>query len=1181
MLCYDKTKTNKAQVYIMFIADFHIHSSYSRATSKECVPEALEWWARRKGLDLIGTGDFTHAAWREELIRKLVPAEEGLYALKDEYRLPADGAEGKGRPRFIVSGEISSIYKKNGKVRKIHNVILLPGIEAAEVLAHRLEAIGNLHSDGRPILGLDARDLLEITLEVCPDAIFIPAHIWTPHFSLFGAYSGFDDIRECFEDLTEHICALETGLSSDPPMNWRWSALDKFTLVSNSDAHSPGNLAREANIFNTSLSYPHISQALQRRDLNEFYGTIEFFPEEGKYHCDGHRHCKVCFQPADTEAAAGVCPVCGGKITVGVLHRVEALADRPEGFVPPGAPHFERLVPLPEVIAASIGCGAASKKVRQKYDQLLHELGPELFILREAPLEDIELQAGPLVARGISRLRRGQVKIEPGYDGEYGKIKILDQQEISRLSGQLSLFAETKTKEPAVASPVKASASERPLYGQAADDAAKNGAPASKGSIEDQKSDVVAQKDAPVPQGPVADKAANTVAREGDPALKEPTLASEEERSRSAGAAATQAAASADMAQELNPQQWEAVSAAEPAIIVNAGPGTGKTKTLVSRIAYLVQECGVDPTRITAVTFTNQAAGEMRERLENHFGNRRTVKAMHIGTFHSLCLKFLSAPDGAANPTVIDEADALLITTEILKNLHYKNSPREVLRGISLIKNGASTVGESALPEGVYDAYCRRLAQYGVLDYDDILLQALEKFEAGGAEGKTVDHQVRNALMHLLVDEFQDINDLQYRLIRAWSKNSRSIFVIGDPDQSIYGFRGSDPRYFHQFQDDFPCSSQVKLTINYRSTPEIIRCAGAVIPRKAGEKQTPLLAAARENGAPIRLLHAADEFSQAVSVAKEINRLVGGIDMLDAADGKRNTAGPQRGFSDIAVLYRTNRQAKMLEQCLAKEGIPYTVTGRDDFLFESEVKATLAFFRFLINPGDLVSLRTCMKTFGSVQDDPAEKLLADYAAGPRSLSSLADIFQKYDASQTSDNWSALPELMGKYEPLLYKEKAARLIEAFIQDSVLPANQGLERLLHTALMYEGMEPFLQNLLLGRERDVVRSGSKNYTPHAVSLMTMHAAKGLEFPVVFLCGLDEGVIPYKNRAGDSDLNEERRLFYVAVTRARDELFLLTAGTPSLFLIDLPEDLLLKTEAFARRLLPSMEQINLFDES
>jgi uncharacterized protein (TIGR00375 family) len=351
----------------MFIADFHIHSKYSRATSKDCVPEMLELWARRKGLDLIGTGDFTHPAWREELREKLVPAEEGLYTLKDSFRREDDVGGSNRKPRFMISGEISSIYKKNGKVRKVHNVILLPNLESAEALSHRLEAIGNLHSDGRPILGLDSRDLLEITLDVCPDAIFIPAHIWTPHFSLFGAYSGFDEIEECFGDLTGHIHALETGLSSDPPMNWRVSALDRFTLVSNSDAHSPGNLAREANLFDIGLSYPDISRALQNRDTKEFSGTIEFFPEEGKYHYDGHRNCGVCLKPSDTLAASGVCPVCGGRITVGVLHRVESLADREEGYVSPSAKRFESLIPLREVIAASTGFTAASKKVGERY----------------------------------------------------------------------------------------------------------------------------------------------------------------------------------------------------------------------------------------------------------------------------------------------------------------------------------------------------------------------------------------------------------------------------------------------------------------------------------------------------------------------------------------------------------------------------------------------------------------------------------------------------------------------------------------------------------------------------------------------------------------------------------------------------------------------------------------------
>ena len=402
----------------MFIADFHIHSKYSIATSRDCAPEMLDLWARRKGIGVIGTGDFTHKAWREELKDKLVPSGEGLYTLKDDFRQEDRIAGTDRKPRFIISGEISSIYKKNGKVRKIHNLILLPGLEHAEAIAHRLEAIGNLHSDGRPILGLDSRDLLEIVLDHCPEAIFIPAHIWTPHFSLYGAYSGFDEIEECYEDLTGNIYALETGLSSDPPMNWRLSALDNFTLVSNSDAHSPAKLGREANIFNTELSYTGILHALKNRGTNEFHGTIEFFPEEGKYHYDGHRACKVCWKPADTKAAGGICPVCGGRITVGVLHRVEELADRDEGFIPQAARPFESLVPLNEVIAASIGSAVNSKKVKGLYDELIRNLGAEFYILREASLSDIELVAGPYIAEGIRRLRSGRIERQPGFDGQ-------------------------------------------------------------------------------------------------------------------------------------------------------------------------------------------------------------------------------------------------------------------------------------------------------------------------------------------------------------------------------------------------------------------------------------------------------------------------------------------------------------------------------------------------------------------------------------------------------------------------------------------------------------------------------------------------------------------------------------------------------------------------------------------
>ena len=407
-----------------YIGDLHIHSRYSRATSKDCTPEHLDLWARRKGIHIVGTGDFTHPAWREELKEKLEPAEDGLYVLKDGYRIKEDPVPDGKIPRFVVTGEISSIYKKNGKTRKVHSLILLPGLEDAERISARLEQIGNIHSDGRPILGLDCRNLLEIVLELCPRAVYVPAHIWTPHFSMFGAFSGFDTVEECFEDLTPYIHAVETGLSSDPPMNWRVSALDRFQLISNSDAHSPAKLGREANLFDISLSYEGLYQAIQTGE--GLGGTIEFFPEEGKYHMDGHRKCGLRLTPSETIRYGGRCPVCGRKITIGVSHRIGELADRPEGYVKPGAKPFESLVPLPEVIGASVGRGAAGVKVQREYRRLLAELGPEFEILRNIPPEDIRRAAGERVAEGIQRLRNGQVECVPGFDGEYGVIRLFD-----------------------------------------------------------------------------------------------------------------------------------------------------------------------------------------------------------------------------------------------------------------------------------------------------------------------------------------------------------------------------------------------------------------------------------------------------------------------------------------------------------------------------------------------------------------------------------------------------------------------------------------------------------------------------------------------------------------------------------------------------------------------------------
>ena len=407
------------------IADLHIHSRFSMATSREGTPENLDFWARKKGISLIGTGDFTHPVWREELKERLVSEGNGLYRLRDEYvkeesrKFPGEGTH------FVVSGEISSIYKKNGKTRKVHNVILLPGLEAADAMAQRLEKIGNIHSDGRPILGLDSHDLLEMMLDVCPEGILIPAHIWTPHFSVLGAKSGFDSVEECFEELTPYVHALETGLSSDPAMNWRISKLDRYQLVSNSDAHSPSKLGREANLLDIDCSYEGLYRAIQTGEGLE--GTVEFFPEEGKYHFDGHRKCGVSLSPVEAERLGGICPVCGKKLTMGVDHRVEQLADRAEGFVKKDGKKYESLVPLPEVISACMGYSTASKKVQGCFEQMLQTLGTEFDILRNVPSEDIKTCAGERIAEGIENVRTGNVKRIPGYDGEYGKIELFDE----------------------------------------------------------------------------------------------------------------------------------------------------------------------------------------------------------------------------------------------------------------------------------------------------------------------------------------------------------------------------------------------------------------------------------------------------------------------------------------------------------------------------------------------------------------------------------------------------------------------------------------------------------------------------------------------------------------------------------------------------------------------------------
>lgn len=418
------------------IADLHIHSKYSRAVSPSMDLEHLDLWAGKKGISMMGTGDFTHPIWLGELQKKLEPAEPGLYILKKQYRVRL------GEPtRFLLSAEISSIYKKNNKTRKIHNIIFSPSLETSEKINKQLSLRGNIHSDGRPILGLDSKELLKIVLNINPDCLVVPAHAWTPWFSIFGSMSGFDTIEECFDELTPHIKAIETGLSSDPAMNWRLSKLDGIALISNSDSHSPQKIGREANVFETELSYSGIIEAITLNHPNKFLFTVEFFPEEGRYHLDGHRLCNYSSLPEETKKNNLLCPICRRPTTVGVLHRVADLADRPPEFKKPGAVPFKSMIPLDEIIADMLCVGKSSKKVREFYEKMISVLGSEFSILMDLPFEEIEEAGGPLLKEAIRRVRAGQITVKGGYDGEYGVIKIFDPQEdMAKISNQESLF---------------------------------------------------------------------------------------------------------------------------------------------------------------------------------------------------------------------------------------------------------------------------------------------------------------------------------------------------------------------------------------------------------------------------------------------------------------------------------------------------------------------------------------------------------------------------------------------------------------------------------------------------------------------------------------------------------------------------------------------------------------------
>jgi len=1095
------------------VADLHIHSRYSLATSPRLTPPGLERWARIKGIDLLGTGDCTHPAWLSELRAALEPAEQGLFRLKDEIRREFDRgealAEGLPEPgsrdvRFVLTGEISTIYSRSGRTRKVHHLVLLPGFEAAAAFQSRLERVGNIASDGRPILGIDSRDLFSLLLDADERSILVPAHIWTPWFSALGARSGFDSIEECYGDLALRIPAIETGLSSNPPMNWAVSALDRFSIISDSDAHSPEKLGREANILEAEPSFAGLAAALSARGEpgRGLLGTVEFFPKEGKYHWDGHRACGIVLSPEESAQHGGICPVCGKTLTPGVLRRVAELADRPvdESAPWPDAADaagwssnrrpYHSLIPLKEVLSELLDSGEGSKKVAAAYGALIEKAGSEFGLLLDRPVAEIDRLSvpgvpGELLALAVERMRSGKVSITPGYDGEYGVIRAFAPGERPEPHSSASLFVAEDTQGDA-----------------AARCAAPKHVPARAG-----KRRVVRNR---------------TEALDG--ATPDPAAA----------APATGDAGCAPTAFKLDPAQEQAVAHGDGPALVLAGPGTGKTAVLALRIERLVS-AGLVPGSILALTFTNRAAGELRDRIGRSLGDAGAA-AVVAGTFHAFCNGFLrehaveaGLPDGFG---LLDEEerskvlDAVAGSSAKARRLGAYIEARKrflLLPGEAAPRLGsaapaglaglASDLGipqaEADLEEG-YSGYRETLRRTTRLDFDDLVAGTVRLLCAR----PDLLAFCRDRHRAVFVDEYQDVNFAQYALVRLLAPSGSNLFAIGDPNQSIYGFRGSDPLFISRFTVDWPEARVYRLERSFRCAAPIIEAAGRLVDAR-------LLSSGR--AVALATTSYPTGRSEAEGIAREIDRLIAGTRFFARDSGvvEDDSDSGLRGLGECAILVRTASLMPDIGKALFDHGLPYEIAGDNPWWKDEPAWSALALLRAAASPGDAMS------------------------AAPESADGL-------EAAQQAAILDLRAKLLGLAPAEAVKAAFGILSGPTTAAGTAAAHEAMDRLAMRAASFSSTSAFLDALALASPQDGLELRTEK-----VSILTIHAAKGLEFDHVFVAGLEDGILPFTVFDGggtgaaaapeDSGkgniaarIEEERRLLYVAMTRARVGLHL-----------------------------------------
>ncbi|MGD2089540.1 MAG: UvrD-helicase domain-containing protein [Candidatus Aminicenantes bacterium] len=1061
-----------------FIADFHIHSHYSRATSKELVPEYLEYWAKLKGITVVGTGDFTHPGWTKELKEKFIPAEPGLFKLKQKYKtgdLETPFLPNK-EVRFLLTAEISNIYKKYDRVRKVHNVIFAPDFETIERIQQKLIAINaNITSDGRPILGLDSRDLLEMVLEVNENCFFVPAHIWTPWFSVLGSKSGFDSIAQCFDDLADHIYAVETGLSTDPPMNWMCSFLDNYTLTANSDAHSPERLGRNSNRFDTELSYDSIIGAMKTGDPNHFFGSIDLFPQEGKYHYDGHRKCGICWDPVETLKHNGICSKCGKPVTIGVMNRVVQLSDREDLSHRKNKHPFQSIIPLKEMLGELAGVGPNSKKVDQSYKDLIKKGVPELELLLDTPLEEIKTIGSEGLSEAIFRMRNREIYIQEGFDGEYGIIKVFDEDEPPALDSQNCLFKDLAKQERRVL-------------------------PARK----------MINFDLEEFRRLTEVKALDT---------KE-----QEEKNKTHKKRVTAG---------LNQQQQESVEHFTGPALVIAGPGTGKTRVLTYRILHLIENRNITPGNILAVTFTNKAAAEISQRLEILLKNKSIASRPHVTTFHALGYSILReqlnrvGEDAVSSFSILDPEDRKRIIQRVagIEKGRVSGVANAIEEAKQQLKNPPDFEIENPELADIFKKYQDYLKEQHTYDLADLLYVPVKLFE----QQPDILYSYREKYQWVLIDEYQDINYAQYRLIRSLMPGAdANLCVIGDPDQAIYGFRGADVRFIRRFQEDYPGAAIYHLNQSYRCSDSILKASGNVMQRgEAGEA----LLTGMEAGVKIKIVKNHTHKSEAEFVARTIEQMMGGLRFfsMDSSITEGNKEGEIDSLSDFVVLCRVKGQMEALEKAFMDHSIPYQVVGEEPFFKQEPIGSIIDLLKFSRNPKNTI-----------LKDKLTEKQIVT----PLELGALKEI---------ADDGKSVKEMIVNLVDTYFRDIKEvdpneapshgdqQINQKFLQGSrgrfFQKESPGLKRLLDLVSDYgNDLDGFLQFTTLGTAVDTYRPDLEQ-----VTLMTLHGAKGLEFKAVFIVGCEQGLLPYSLfKSQTSDPEEERRLLYVGMTRAKKFLFL-----------------------------------------